>query len=105
MRGESTDAELIDEDDGIAIRIVQNHADGMSALEDLAGQFRTDAAVEELVSQPVAVDAEITAIRRFVLNDLDVLRIHEGAFGSVGGTLSDDLPAAKGGPVCILSLR
>src|SRR5579864_2389500 len=54
MRGE---AELLDEDDFIALWIVKQHADRLAALENLALHFRAPAAGIETVAQAIAVEA------------------------------------------------
>src|SRR5713101_2100880 len=65
------EAELLDEDESVARRVVEQDADRVMAKKHLAREFRAPAAGEETMSQTKMVDAEIAAIDRPALADGD----------------------------------
>jgi len=70
--GEGAHAELFDQHQGVALRVVEHGADGVAALEHLAAERLRPAAGEQPVAQGVTVDAEIALEGRKFLDDLDV---------------------------------
>ena len=75
---------LLDEDEQVAVGIVQHHAGGVAPLEDLALERRPPAAVVEAVAQPVAIDAEITGVGFLPAGHFHVVGRHGGRPGLFG---------------------
>jgi hypothetical protein len=77
-RLERAGAELLDQHDLVADRVVRQHGGGMTAHEDLAHQFRTEAARELPVPQPVAHHAKMAVEDHRAIEDLDPWIRHGG---------------------------
>src|SRR6185312_11848895 len=73
------EAELLDEHQRVALRIIEQHADGVAALEDLARELAAPGAGIEAVAQTVAVDPEEALIGSLAVDDLDRGVAHNGA--------------------------
>ena len=87
-RRQRAHAELLGQHDAVAVRVVEHHAHGMPALEQLALDGGAPAALEKNVAQLVAVDPEIALEGGLVLDDLDVIGCHGvAAFVNLAGKL------------------
>ena len=78
IRLERAGAELLDQHDLVAHRVVGQHGGGMAAREHLAHQLRTEAAREPPVPQPVAHHPKIAVEHHRTIEDLDPWIRHGG---------------------------
>ena len=77
------DAELLDQQHAVALRVVGQHGGGVAALEQLALERPAPAAAEQAVAQPITVDPKITLKHGFLRQHVHItLAVEFGGYSS-----------------------
>ena len=74
--GEGTDAELLDQDDDVAVWIVEDDSNRVTPLENLAPDRAALPAGEQAMAKRIAIDSEEPRKHGLQAFDLDVVSAH-----------------------------